>query len=93
MGRYVVGVLLIVVVVATAVRAGACGMQQGGTQQEVGKMQRVSKSVDPKDVQSARASLKMGAGRRQGRPTCHSEGTSASVNRWIRPTEASATIL
>src|SRR5215212_9278617 len=61
MARYGIGVLLIVVVVATAVLAGACGSQSGGTQQ-VGKMQRVSKSVDPKDADSARASLKMGAG-------------------------------
>jgi hypothetical protein len=62
MARYSVVVLLILVVVATAVLAGACGMQPGGTQQEVGKMQHDSKSVDPKDADSARASLKMGAG-------------------------------
>ena len=38
-------------------------MQPGGTQQqEVGKLQRESKSVDPKNAQSARAQLKMGAG-------------------------------
>jgi major membrane immunogen (membrane-anchored lipoprotein) len=61
MARYGIGVLLIVVVVATAVLAGACGSQSGGTQQ-VGKMQRVSKSVDPKNADSARAQLKMGAG-------------------------------
>jgi hypothetical protein len=46
---------------ATAVLAGACGTQPGGTQQ-VGKMQSDSKSVDPKNAQSARAQLKMGAG-------------------------------
>jgi hypothetical protein len=62
MARYSVVVLLILVVVATAVLAGACGMQPSGTQQEVGKMQHDSKSVDPKDADSARASLKMGAG-------------------------------
>jgi hypothetical protein len=62
MARYSVVVLLILVVVATAVLAGACGMQPGGTQQEVGKMQHDSKSVDPKEADSARASLKMGAG-------------------------------
>jgi len=61
MGRDSVEVLLIVVVVATAVLAGACGTQGGGTQQ-VGEMERESKSVDTKDAQSARASLKMGAG-------------------------------
>ena len=36
-------------------------MQGGGTQQ-VGKMQRDSESVDPKNAQSVRAQLKMGAG-------------------------------
>jgi hypothetical protein len=45
-----------------AVLAGACGMQPGGTKQQVGKMQHVSKSVDPKSAQSAHAQLKMGAG-------------------------------
>jgi hypothetical protein len=61
MARYLVVVLLIVMMAATAIVAGACGTQPGGTQQ-VGKMQRESKSVDPKDAQSARAQLKMGAG-------------------------------
>jgi hypothetical protein len=62
MARYlVVVVLLIVMMAATAIVAGACGTQPGGTQQ-VGKMQRESKSVDPKNAQSARAQLKMGAG-------------------------------
>jgi hypothetical protein len=61
MARYLVVVLSIVMMVATAVLAGACGMQPGGTPQ-VGKMQRESKSVDPKNAQSARAQLKMGAG-------------------------------
>jgi hypothetical protein len=61
MARYLVVVLLIVMMAATAIVAGACGTQPGGTQQ-VGKMQRESKSVDPKNAQSARAQLKMGAG-------------------------------
>jgi hypothetical protein len=62
MTRYGVAVLAIVIMAAAAVLlAGACGMQPGGTPQ-VGKMQRESKSVDPKNAQSARAQLKMGAG-------------------------------
>jgi len=44
------------------VLGGACGMQPGGTPHEVGKLQRESKSVDPKDAQSSRTQLKMGAG-------------------------------
>ena len=62
MARYVVVVLLIVMMAATAIVAGACGTQPGGTQQQVGKMQRESKSVDLKNAQSARAQLKIGAG-------------------------------
>src|SRR5918995_3760226 len=62
MARYRVVVLWIVMMAATAVLAGACGMQPGGTQQEVGKMHEESKSVDPKNAQTARAQLKMGAG-------------------------------
>src|SRR5215210_8779551 len=61
MARYGIVVLLIVMMAATAVLAGACGTQPGRTQQ-VGEMQRESKSVDLKNVQSARAQLKMGAG-------------------------------
>jgi hypothetical protein len=61
MARYGVVVLLIAMMAATAVLAGACGTQRGGTLQ-VGKLQRESKSVDPKNAQSARAQLKMGAG-------------------------------
>jgi N-terminal domain of toast_rack, DUF2154 len=53
---------LFVLLATGAVLAGACGMQPGGTQQEVGKMQHVSKSVDLENAQSARAQLKMGAG-------------------------------
>jgi hypothetical protein len=63
MARYGVVVLLIVMMAATAIVAGACGTQRGGgTQQQVGKMQRESKSVDLKNAQSARAQLKIGAG-------------------------------
>src|SRR5919107_5780248 len=61
MVRYGVVVLLIVMMSATAVLAGACGTQRGGAQQ-VGKMQRESQSVSLKNAQSARAELKMGAG-------------------------------
>ena len=61
MARYGVVVLLIAMMAATAVLAGACGMQPGGTQQ-VGKMQHDSQSVDLKNAQSTRAQLKMGAG-------------------------------
>jgi N-terminal domain of toast_rack, DUF2154 len=52
--------LLLALLVTVAVLAGACGAQPGGEQ--VGEMQRASKSVDPKGAQSARAQLKMGAG-------------------------------
>jgi hypothetical protein len=52
---------LFALLVTAAVLAGACGTQPGGTPQ-VGKMQHESKSVDPKNAQSARAQLKMGAG-------------------------------
>ena len=62
MSRYLVVVLSIVVMAATAVLAGACGMQPGGTQQQVGKLQEESKSVDLKNAETARAQLKMGAG-------------------------------
>jgi hypothetical protein len=61
MTRYGVVVLSIVMMFATAVLAGACGTQGGGTQQ-VGKVHSESKSVDLKNAQSARAQLKMGAG-------------------------------
>jgi hypothetical protein len=62
MARYVVVVLSILMMAATAVLAGACGMQPGGTQQQVGKMQDESKYVDLKNTESVRAQLKMGAG-------------------------------
>ena len=56
MARYGVVVFSIVMMAATVVLAGACGTQQ------IGKMQRDSKSIDPKNAQSARVQLKMGAG-------------------------------
>jgi len=62
MARYGVVVLSIVMLAATAVLDGACSMQGGGTP-KVGKMQRESKSVDPKNAQSAHVQLKMGAGK------------------------------
>jgi hypothetical protein len=63
MARYLVVVLSIVMMAVTAVLAGACGMQPGGTQQqEVGKLQEESKSVDLNNAETARAQLKMGAG-------------------------------
>ena len=62
MARYGVVVLSIVMMAATAVLAGACGMQPGGTQQDVGKLQEESKSVDLNNADSVRAQLKMGAG-------------------------------
>src|SRR5215203_4636341 len=62
MARYYgVVVLSILLMAATTVLAGACSTQGGGSP-EVGKLQHVSKSVDPKNAQSARAQLKMGAG-------------------------------
>src|SRR5215207_6686331 len=61
MVRYGVVVLLIVMMSATAVLAGACGTQPGGGQQ-VGKMQHESQSVGLENAQSARTQLKMGAG-------------------------------
>ena len=61
MARYGIVVLSIVAMAATAVLAGACSTQGGGTPQ-VGKMQRESKSVDPENIRSARSQLQMGAG-------------------------------
>src|SRR5215203_7317986 len=63
MARYgVVVVLLIAMMAATAVLTGACGMQPGGSQQQVGKMQSESNSVALENAKSARTQLKMGAG-------------------------------
>jgi N-terminal domain of toast_rack, DUF2154 len=61
--NYGVVVLSILMMAATAILTGACSTQGGGAkQQEVGKMQHVSKSVDPENAQSVHAQLKMGAG-------------------------------
>src|SRR5215203_3226488 len=63
MARYgVVVVLLISMMATTAVLAGACGTQPGGSQQQVGKMQSESNSVALENADSARAKLQMGAG-------------------------------
>src|ERR687893_205880 len=62
MARYVVVVLLIVAAVAVALFAGACGTQRGGTQQQVGEMQREEQSIQAENANSVRANLKMGAG-------------------------------
>src|SRR5918997_3534653 len=63
MARYYgVVVLSILLMAATTVLAGACGTQRGGTQQDVGKMQRESRSIHAQNAQSVRANLKMGAG-------------------------------
>ena len=61
MARYVGVIPLIVMMVATAVFAGACGTQRGETQQ-VGEMQRESQSIQAENAQSVRANLRMGAG-------------------------------
>jgi hypothetical protein len=51
MARYYgVVVLSILSMAATTVLAGACSTQGGGTQQQVGKMQHESKSVDPENA-------------------------------------------
>jgi hypothetical protein len=62
MAHYGVVILSIFMMAATAVLAGACSTQGGGAKQQVGRMQHVSKAVDPKNAQSVRAQLKMGAG-------------------------------
>ena len=62
MARYGVVILSNFMMTLTALLGGACGSQGDGTQQQVGKMQHDSKSVDPKNAQSARARLEMGAG-------------------------------
>ena len=51
----------IAMMAATALLAGACGTQDGGTQQ-VGEMQRESKSIQAQDAQAVRSKLQMGAG-------------------------------
>ena len=62
MARYGVVVLLVLLIAATAVVAVACGTQGGGTQPDVGEMQRESKSVEAQNADSVRAKLQMGAG-------------------------------
>jgi hypothetical protein len=63
MARYgIVVVLSIAMMAATAVLTGACGMQPGGSQQQVGKMQSESSSVALENAKSARTQLKMGSG-------------------------------
>src|SRR5215217_6793297 len=57
MARYGIVVLLIIMMGAIAVLAGACGTQR------VGEMQRQSKSIQAQDAQSVRAKLEMGAGK------------------------------
>jgi hypothetical protein len=52
---------LFALLASAAVLSGACGMQ-GGDEPQVGKMRSESESVDPKDAQSIRTQLKMGAG-------------------------------
>jgi len=54
-------VFLFVLLASAAVLLSSCGTQRGGTQQ-VGEMQRESKSVQAQNVDSARAKLQMGAG-------------------------------
>jgi N-terminal domain of toast_rack, DUF2154 len=61
MARYGVVILSIFMMAATVVLAGACSTQGGGSP-KVGKMHSETKSVDPKNADSARAQLKMGAG-------------------------------
>jgi hypothetical protein len=56
MARYVVVALLIVMMAATVLFAGACGVKQ------VGSLQRQSQSVDVDEARSVRADLRMGAG-------------------------------
>src|SRR3712207_2604091 len=53
---------MLVAAVAVALFAGACGTQRGGTQQDVGEMQRESRSIQAQNAQSVRANLKVGAG-------------------------------
>ncbi len=55
-------VIMLVAAVAVALFAGACGTQSGGTQQQVGEMQRESRSIQAGNANSVRANLKIGAG-------------------------------
>jgi hypothetical protein len=62
MARYLVVVLLLVMMAAIEVLAGACGTQGGGTQQ-VGKLQHETKSIQPQNEKSLHTKLQMGAGK------------------------------
>ena len=62
MARYLVVALLLVMMAAIEVLAGACGTQRGGTQQ-VGKLQHESKSIQPQNEKSLHTKLQMGAGK------------------------------
>src|ERR687883_1806923 len=62
MARYIGVVLLLGMMAAMALFAGACGTQRGGTHQGVGEMQRESKSIQAENAQSVHAKLIMGAG-------------------------------
>ena len=52
---------LFALLVTAAVLLSSCGTQRGGTQQ-VGEMQRESKSIQAQDAQAVRSKLQMGAG-------------------------------
>jgi predicted small secreted protein len=54
-------VFLLALLVTAAVLLSSCGTQRGGTQQ-VGEMQRESKSIQAQDAQAVRSKLQMGAG-------------------------------
>jgi predicted small secreted protein len=54
-------VFLFALLVTAAVLLSSCGTQRGGTQQ-VGEMQRESKSIQAQDAQAVRSKLQMGAG-------------------------------
>ncbi len=61
MTRHVLVVLLLGMMVATALLAGACGTQRGGTHQ-VGEMRHGSESIQAGNARSVHAKLIMGAG-------------------------------
>ena len=52
---------LFALLVTAVVLLGSCGTQRGGTQQ-VGEMQRESRSIQAQDAQAVRSKLQMGAG-------------------------------
>jgi len=63
MARYGEVVLSIAPIAATAVVAGACGTQGGGTQKEVREVQRESRSIQAQTAHSVRTELRMDANR------------------------------